>query len=429
MKKSRVFIVALLMFVTLGAGILSAQGQAESAKKPVLTVWMKKQFVENQNVEFEKRVREFAKNNDVDVVVELIAYEDFFPKWTAAIQSNVLPDLCYFGYQEVGQFYQQGLLMDVTDVLKKVEGKYGKIYQSSKDAVTFDGKIYAFPVWGEGTGLYYRKDLLSAAGYQAPPKTWAEFKEIAKAVTNSSKGVYGAGLGYGAGNSDAEFLTRSMMFAFGGSIFDANKNLAFDTPENRAAFNYIISLFREGLTPPTAIGWNDGGNNSAYISGQVAMTFNTGSIVNALGSNPDLKAKTGVALLPGGPAGQYTVGIANNMGIFKNATNKDLAIALMEYLYEPTWYAKWIEAGAPLGLPVYEALASSSIWDNEYFRPFMDSMKTFKYLGYKGDYTPNAGKIYNMRLINTMFESIIAANVPLDQAIKTFVEEAKQLIE
>jgi len=123
MKKSRVFIVALLMFVTLGAGILSAQGQAESAKKPVLTVWMKKQFVEDQNVEFEKRVREFAKNNDVEVVVELIAYEDFFPKWTAAIQSNVLPDLCYFGYQEVGQFYQQGLLMDVTDVLKKVEGK------------------------------------------------------------------------------------------------------------------------------------------------------------------------------------------------------------------------------------------------------------------------------------------------------------------
>ena len=119
MKKSRVFIVALLMFVTLGAGILSAQGQAESAKKPVLTVWMKKQFVENQNVEFEKRVSELDKKNDVDVVVELIAYEDFFPKWTAAIQSNVLPDLCYFGYQEVGQFYQQGLLMDVTECSEK----------------------------------------------------------------------------------------------------------------------------------------------------------------------------------------------------------------------------------------------------------------------------------------------------------------------
>jgi multiple sugar transport system substrate-binding protein len=429
MNKGRVFVIALVLLTMIGVGVLSAQGQAESAKKPILTVWMKKQFVEDQNVEFEKRVKEFAAEKNVDVVVELIAYEDFFPKWTAAIQSNVLPDLCFFGYQEVGQFYQQGLLMDVTDILKDVESKYGSIYESSKDAVTFDGRTYAFPVWGEGTALYYRKDLLSAAGYQEPPKTWAEFKEIAKAVTNPSKGIYGAGLGYGSGNSDAEFLTRSIMFAHGGSIFDANKNLDFDTPENRAAFEYIISLFEEGLTPPTAIGWNDGGNNSAYISGQVAMTFNTGSIVNALGSNPDLKAKTGLALLPAGPAGQYTVGIANNMGIFKNAKNKDLAVELMEYLYEPTWYATWIEAGAPLGLPVYEDLASSPIWDNEYYKPFMDSMKTFKYLGHKGDYTPNAGKIYNMRLINTMFESIIAANTPLDVAIKNFISEAKDLIE
>ncbi len=429
MKKGRILLVALVLLATVGVGILSAQGQAESAKKPVLTVWMKKQFVEDQNVEFEKRVNAFAAENNVDVVVELIAYEDFFPKWTAAIQSGVLPDLCFFGYQEVGQFYQQGLLMDVTDELKSIESKYGKIYDSSKAAVTFDGKTYAFPVWGEGTALYYRKDLLSAAGYNAPPKTWAEFKEIAKAVTDSSKGIYGAGLGYGAGNSDAEFLTRSMMFAFGGSIFDANKNLAFDTPENRAAFNYIISLFKEGLTPPTAVGWNDGGNNAAYISGQAAMVFNTGSIVNALGSNPELKAKTGLALLPAGPAGQFTVGIANNMGIFEGAKNKDLAVKLMEYLYEPTWYAKWIEAGAPLGLPVYEKLASAPIWDNEYFKPFIESMKTFKYLGYKGDYTPNAGKIYNMRLVNTMFESIIAANTSLDAAIKTFTSDAKTLIE
>lgn len=419
----------LIVLVTVGVGVVSAQGQAESKGKPVLTVWMKKQFVDEQNVEFEKRVREFAAQKGVDVVVESIAYEDFFPKWTASIQSKVLPDLCFFGYQEVGQFYQQGLLLDVTDAIASIQDKYGKIYNNSIEAVTFDGRTYAFPVWGEGTGLYYRKDLLSAAGYAGPPETWAEFKEISKAVNNPAKGIYGAGLGYGAGNSDAEFLTRSIMFAFGGSIFDENKNLAFDTAENRAAFDYIISLFREGLTPPTAIGWNDGGNNSAYISGQAAMVFNTGSIVKALENAPELKANTAVALLPAGPKGQYTVGIANNMGIFKDAKNKELALELMEYLYEPAWYAKWIEAGAPLGLPVYEALADSSIWDNPYYRPFMDSMKTFKYLGYKGDYTPEAGKIYNMRLINTMFESIIAADVPVQQAIDDFESSAKELME
>ena len=82
MNKGRVFVIALVLLTMIGVGVLSAQGQAESAKKPVLTVWMKKQFVEDQNVEFEKRVKEFAAEKNVDVVVELIAYEDFFPKWT-----------------------------------------------------------------------------------------------------------------------------------------------------------------------------------------------------------------------------------------------------------------------------------------------------------------------------------------------------------
>ena len=429
MKKGKVILAVFIIFITLGIGFLSAQGQMENKEKPTLTVWMKKQFVEGQNLEFEKRVKEFASSKNIDVVLELIAYEDFFPKWTAAIQSKVLPDLCFFGYQEVGQFYQSGLLLDVTNALKAVEAEYGKIYDSSKAAVTFQGKTYAFPVWGEGTALYYRKDLLKKAGFSAPPATWADYKKYAIAMNDPSKGIYGSGMGYGAGNSDAEFLTRSIMFSYGGSIFNEKKELSFDTPENRAAFAYIISLFAEGLNPPTAIGWNDGGNNAAYISGQSAMVFNTGSIVKALEDKPELKANTGIALLPAGPKGQYTVGIANNMGIFKDAKYPELAIELMKYLYEPTWYATWIEAGAPLGLPVYEQLASSPIWDNSYYRPFMDSMKTFKFLGHRGDYTPEAGKIYNMRLINTMFESIIASNMSLDQAIKNFTQDAKDLIE
>ena len=42
------------------------------------------------------------------------------------------------------------------------------------------------------------------AGYQAPRRTWANSRKLAKAVATRPR-VYGAGLGYGAGNSDAEF--------------------------------------------------------------------------------------------------------------------------------------------------------------------------------------------------------------------------------
>lgn len=430
MKKLMSAVLTTMVISLLFSGVLFARGQKDVSKeKPTLTVWMKKQFVDDQNQSFEARVKEFAEMKDIEVILELIAYEDFFPKWTASIQSKVMPDLCYFGYQEVGQFYQQGLLEDVTDKLAAIQKNNGPIFEGSIAAITFDGRSYAFPIWGEGTAMYYRKDLLSAAGYSEPPGTWADFKEIATAVTDPSNGIYGAGLGYGTGNSDAEFLTRSIMFAFGGSLFDSNGNLMINTPENLEAINYIVSLFEDGLTPSSAIGWNDGGNNASYLSGQAAMVFNTGSIAKALQDSPELKANTGITLLPSGPAGQFTVGISNNMGIFKDARNKELAIELMEYLYEPDWYRTWIGAGAPLGLPVYKEMAKDEIWKEPFFRPFMDSMGVFRFLGYKGDYTPNAGKVYNMRLVNTMFESIIAANISIDEATKEFKENAMNLME
>ncbi len=78
MKKGKVVVAIFIIFVTIGVGMLTAQGQVESKEKPTLTVWMKKQFVEGQNQEFEKRVKEFAASKNVDVVLELIAYEDFF---------------------------------------------------------------------------------------------------------------------------------------------------------------------------------------------------------------------------------------------------------------------------------------------------------------------------------------------------------------
>jgi len=423
-------LLALLVVLIIGSTLLFASGQGESKQadqgKP-LTVWMKKGFVEEQNVAFEKRVREFAKMKGIPVNVELLAYEEIFPRWTAAVESGDVPDISFFGYQEVGQFSKQGVLADVTALVKDIQSEYGSIFPNSIDAVTFGNTTYAVPFWGEGTALYYRKDLFQQAGLSGPPNTWQEFQQDAVKLTQADKGVFGAGMGYGQGNSDAEWLSRSIMWAFGGSIFDKNGKLAFDTPQTRDAIAYIVGLFKDAkVTPPTALGWNDGGNNSSYISGQSAMVVNTGSIIKALQNNsPDLLKQTGVVALPAGPAGRFTAGISNNLAIFKNAPNPEIARELMKYLMDPDWYSQWISVSAPLALPVYESLAKTDLWQQEHNKAFMDSMATFKFLGYRGDYTSAAGEIYNMRLINAMFEDIIGNNVSIDKAVANFVSEAQ----
>ena len=432
MKRLAVLTLLLTALVSTGLWAGGTKEQSSSAQQGPLVVWMKKGFVPEQNTGFEERAKQFAEANKVTVNVELLAYEDVFPKWTAAIQSKNVPDVSFFGYQEVGQFSAQGVLSDVSDLVKSIEAKNGALFPASVEAVTFGGKSYALPFWGEGTALYYRTDLFKQAGISGPPKTWDEFRADAIKLTDAAKGVYGAGVGYGDGNSDCEWLSRSTIWSFGGSIFGQDgKTIVFDSPQTRDAIAYITGLFlKDKVTPPAALGWNDGGNNTAYISGQAAMVVNTGSIVAALKkNNPDMLANTGVALLPAGPAGQFTAGISNNLGIFKDAKNQKLARDFIAYVLEPQWYQQWIDVSAPLALPVYQSLAKTDpTWQDPHNKGFMDSMGTFKFLGYRGPYTPAAGKIYNLRLLNALFENIMAKGMSTDEAVSQFVEAAKKAV-
>lgn len=416
--------IAISVVVLLILSAVSAWAQ----QTPTLTVWMKKGFVDEQNVAFQQRVNEFAAAKHIKVNVEMLAYEDIYPKWTAAIQSGNVPDISFFGYQEVGQFANQGVLEDLTLLLKQIQDKYGAIYPSAIQAITFDGKSYAIPFWGEGTALYYRKDLFQKAGISGPPQTWDEYRADAIKLTDAANGIYGSGTGYGDGNSDCEFLSRSIIWAFGGAEFSAEgKKIVIDSPETRKAIDFIVGLFmKDKVTPPTALGWNDSGNNTSYLSGQSAMVFNTGSIVNAMKKNaPDLLENTGYAPLPAGPKGRFTAGISNNLGVFKGAKNKALANELLMYLLDPQWYKSWIDVSAPLALPVYPSLAASDpIWKEPANKAFMDSMSTFKYLGYAGSYTAGAGKIFNLRLMNAMFENIMAKGMGVDAALAQFKQDA-----
>ena len=94
--------VSLLTVVVAGCGNTGNQGttnnggetaQAGSGEKPTLTFWMKKQLFDDQNTLITERAKQFGEENNVNVNVELIAYEDFYPKWTAAIESKSVPDV------------------------------------------------------------------------------------------------------------------------------------------------------------------------------------------------------------------------------------------------------------------------------------------------------------------------------------------------
>ena len=57
------------------------------------------------------------------------------------------------------------------------------VFKSLRDGLSYDGKLYALPFYGESSMLMYRKDLLDEKGLKMPdqPK-YEDIKKIADAL-------------------------------------------------------------------------------------------------------------------------------------------------------------------------------------------------------------------------------------------------------
>ena len=88
---------------------------------------MMKTFVDAANEGIEARVKEFAAQNNAEVDVRMIAIDDLYPQWAAAIESGDVPDVTYCGYEDAGKFYNQGILTDLSDVVAQIEKDNGAI--------------------------------------------------------------------------------------------------------------------------------------------------------------------------------------------------------------------------------------------------------------------------------------------------------------
>ena len=376
-----------------------------------LTIWAKKQQVDSLNTMFQEKVDEIAEEYNCDITLEIIAYEDMPQKWAAALESGEVPDLTFLTYAEVGQYYADGLLLPVTDVVEAAEEENGKIYDTLKGVVTFEDEMYMIPYWSESQILYWRTDMFEEAGLDSAPTTWEEFRDYAKLLTNADKNIYGAGVGYGKGNSDAEWWTRAVLWAHGASLVDENGKANLVTDEAKEVAQMIYDMYAvDKSIPPSASNWDDAGNNKAYISGQVAMIFNTGSVVNSLQTDyPDIFENTALAPFPSGPEGMFVPGLDDGWAIFSDAKNPDGAKEFVKLIMEKEWYTSWTDLGAPLLLPIYEEVATSGVWTDEKInKPFIDQIENFQYICYRQQYNAKAGEVYNLRIINDTWQKILA---------------------
>jgi len=223
-------------------------------------VWWHQHTGSKREASIAKIVEDFNNTNEygIKVTAEYAgSYNDIFNKMLPILNTPDVPDVVV-GYQnQVATYQLANAMFDMNELIN--HPKYGLTKEEQDD---FFPGFFAQDVFslfgGQRLGLapnrsmevlYYNQDWLTELGYDGPPTTPEQFKEMAckAAVTPFSGATAGAAspTGYELSIDTSRFA--SWTFAFGGDMFDYTANqFTLNSDAAVQAWTFIQSLFADG---------------------------------------------------------------------------------------------------------------------------------------------------------------------------------------
>ena len=184
-------------------------------------------------------------------------------------QHSGLYDLVFIGLYDTPIFAKQGNLLPFENL--PAEYDLEDVFKSIRDGLSYDGKLYALPFYGESSMLMYRKDLFAAKNLTMPEQpTYDDIAKLAEQLTDKSKGIYGITLRGLPGWGENMGFIDTLVNTFGGTYFDMQWHPTIDTPEWKKAIGFYVDLMKKcGPGGATSNGFNQ--NLTLMQTGRAAM--------------------------------------------------------------------------------------------------------------------------------------------------------------
>lgn len=269
------------------------------------------------------------QNDDVEVDIRFIPFEDFNRTLTQAAASGELPDIALINAFDTQKMADAGVIQDISDRVEEW-GEQDAYFSTGWETTQVDEKTYGIPHVADAYAVYYNKDLLKKANV-TPPKTWDEMEKTAAKLATDGK--YGLAL---SGIEGAEGATGLIIraLATGGSIED------FGDGAGSEALESFQTMVDNGGLSKGFLTWNEEDAKNQFANGKAAMMINSATYVSILRDEvPDLK--WGMALLPKDKE-RLTFLSAENLAIGEGSGDADAAWDLITHLQKPDVLAKYL---------------------------------------------------------------------------------------
>lgn len=246
------------------------------------------------------------------------------------------PDIDVFQIDVIWPGILANHFIDLTG--KIPEEEITKNFKAIVENNTVGGKLVAMPWYTDAGMLYYRKDLLEAAGME-PPETWDELTAIATELQDKARAdgndrmwgfVYQGKAYEGLTCNGLEWIDSWG----GGQIVDADGKITVSNPEAVNALNWAASTVG-AIAPEGVLNYSEEEARGVFQSGNAVFMRNW-PYAWALGQAEDspIKDKIGVSALPkGGADGKHSGALGGwQLAVSSYSANPDLAVDLVRYL-------------------------------------------------------------------------------------------------
>lgn len=351
MKKITLATVVFMLLIGIVSGC-SNKIEEDNKKVTLNALFMKQAGYSEDDVK--AITKEFeTKNPNVKINPTFVPYEALEQKIQTSAQTGGY-DVVVIDAPWTAKFAKAGFVKEVSDKLKEEERS--DIFAGAIDSVSYQNKLYGMPWLNDTKFLFYNKEMLKQAGFDAPPNTWEELLTQSKAI--QEKGISETPLVWSWSQAEALICDlTALTSSFGGSLVDVKGNPTVNSTENLAALKFMTASIKDGLSNSKSTQYLEEDVRGVFSSGKAAFAINWTYMYN-MANDPkesSVAGNVGIAPIPG-TDGNNGMSVNGGMGlaVTKGSKYADESWNYIQYLSSKDVQTRYAKNALPIWKSLYD---------------------------------------------------------------------------
>ncbi|EPX87586.1 carbohydrate ABC transporter substrate-binding protein, CUT1 family [Rubellimicrobium thermophilum DSM 16684] len=308
--KSHISAVALAAASLAGLAGAAQAWSLEEAAKPYAGTVVDVVFLDRPGYNaIREMLPEFEAATGITINITTMPYENALGEQVRDFVAGGDLDLALIDLVWIGNFAENGWIVpieeftsnpDLVDPELDLEDFFPLVLNAFG---AWNGVVYGLPIDNYSGLLFYNRCMLEEAGFDRPPETWEELKDVyGPALTGD--GRYAFALQSKRNETQSADSFARMLWPFGGSFLNAEFRSNLNSPESQAGLQFRQELM--AYMPPGIVAYDHAETVNALAQGDVAMITEWSAFYTTLVSPETSKVADCIEVAPEpmGPAGR-----------------------------------------------------------------------------------------------------------------------------